>query len=194
MTPRQVDRRLWKDFRSACDAVFARLDEERKQVDTARNERAVAAKERAEQARQRALKEQQRWPNLLDKLRACAIRVQDEEQAKALWEKEEDIPKGIDASALETYWEKGPDDKLPDDESRQACIAMEVFLSLDSPPEDKEARMAYQMSRLLEGLGSQQDDRDQQLLQQVNNFIALRPQAAWLERFCCGGKIIPPMT
>jgi len=54
--------------------------------------------------------------------------------------------------------------------------------------------MAYQMSRLLEGLGSQQDDRDQQLLQQVNNFIALRPQAAWLERFCCGGKIIPPMT
>lgn len=194
MTPRQVDRRLWKDFRSACDAVFARLDEERKQVNTARNERAAAAKERAEQARQRALKEQQRWPNLLDKLRACAIRVQDEEQAKALWEKEKDIPKGIDASALKTYWQKGPNDKLPDDELRQACIAMEVFLSLDSPPEDKEARMAYQMSRLLEGLGSQQDDRDQQLLQQVNNFIALRPQAAWLERFCCGGKIIPPMT
>lgn len=194
ITPRKVDRKLWKEFRSACDAVFGRLDEQRKQHDTARKERAAAVRDRAEQARQRALKEQQRWPNLLEKLRACAIRPQDEEKATKLWEKTGDIPRGIDEASLQAYWEAGPDKNLPEEDARLACIAMEVLIGADSPEEDKKARMAYQMNRLVEGLGSQHGDPAEQLLLQVNQFIAMRPQAEWLERFCSDGKIIPPVT
>ena len=191
LTPRQVDRRLWKKFRSACDAVFARLDDERKQQNAARNERAEEAKARAEQARARAALEQQRWPSLLDRLRACASRAEDSEKAEQLWQQEADIPRGIDKNALEAYWDQGINPEIAEDELRQACIAMEVFIGVESPPEDKQARMDYQMKRLLEGMGSQQGEHGQLLLEQVNAFIAMRPTQTWLERFYCGGRIIP---
>ena len=190
-----MDRKLWKKFRSACDAVFARLDEERKQENAARNERQeqlrAARAEQAEKAKQRALKEQQRWPHLLELMQACSLKAEDEKKASKLWQKDGDIPKGIDKEALEAWWEQGCDDKLPEDELREACIAMEILAGIDSPAEDKQARMAYQMKRLVEGMGSAQLDKPEQLLAQVNAFIAIRPPAIWLERFCCGGKIIP---
>ena len=184
LTPRQVDRKLWKDFRGACDGVFARLDDQRKQQNAARNERAEEAKARAEQAKARALKEHQRWPNLLDKMQACALKAEKEKKATKLWEKEGDIPRGIETEALEAWWEQGPDDKTPEDELRQACIALEVLIGVDSPPEDKQARMAYQMQRLVEGMGGGQGDQTQILLEQVNGFIAMRPLGVWVERFC----------
>jgi exonuclease SbcC len=191
LTPRQVDRRLWKKFRSACDAVFARLDDERKQQNAARNERMEEAKARAEQARARANLEQQRWPSLLERLRACASRAEDSEKAEQLWQQEAGIPRGIDKNALEAYWDQGVNAEIAEDELRQACVAMEVFIGVESPPEDKQARMDYQMKRLLEGMGSQQGDHEQLLLEQLNAFIAMRPPHSWLERFYCGGKIIP---
>lgn len=186
MTPRQVDRRLWKDFRAACDAVFARLDDQRKQQNAARNERAEEAKARSEQARARALKEQQRWPNLLDKMKACALKAKSGKKASKLWEKDGDIPKGIEAAALEAWWEKGPAKKPGENELRQACIALEVLVGIESPPEDKKERMAYQMQRLVEGMGSRQVNQEQNLLEQVNGFIAMRPPGEWVERFCGG--------
>ena len=195
LTPRQVDRGLWKDFRSACDGVFARLDEQRKQQNTARSEQLAQVKaeknERMELAKQRALKEQQRWPHLLELFQACVIKAEDDKKATEVWEKEGDIPTGVDKIALKAWWDSGPDDKLTEDVQREACIAMEILLGVDSPVEDKEARMAYQMKRLLEGLGSQQGEHQERLIQQVNEFIAMRPQAVWLDRFCCGGKINP---
>jgi exonuclease SbcC len=194
LTPRQVDRQLWKEFRSACDAVFGRLDDQRKQQNAVRNERAEEAKARAEQAKARALKEQQRWPNLLEKMRACTSKAKDEKKATKLWQKEGDIPREIETSALEAWWEQGPDNSLSDDDLRQACIALEVLVGADSPPEDKEARMAYQMQRLVEGMGSGHGDQNQQLLDQINEFIAIRPAGEWVERFCCDGKIIPQKT
>lgn len=194
ITPRKVDQRLWKELRAACDAVFARLDDQRKQQNAARNERTAAAKERAEQAKQRALKEQQRWPNLVEKMQACALKPKDEKKAVKLWEKEQDIPKEIETAALEAWWEQGPDDKLAEDELRQACIALEVLVGADSPPEDKDARMAYQMQRLVEGIGTLHGDQQGALLEQVNAFIAMRPAAVWVERFCSDGKISPGKT
>ena len=184
LTPRQVDRKLWKDFRGACDGVFARLDDQRKQQNAARNERAEEAKARAEQAKARALKEQQRWPNLLDKMKACALKAEKEKKATKLWEKEGDIPKGIEAEALEAWWEQGSDEKPEESDLHQACIALEVLIGVDSPPEDKEARMAYQMQRLVEGMGGgQQGNLEQLLLEHVNDFIAMRPPGVWVERF-----------
>lgn len=184
MTPRQVDRKLWKNFRAACDAVFGRLDERRKVENAAKNER-------VEQAKLRAQKERERWPRLLDRMQACALKTEDEEKATALWEQEAMMPPGIDKEALATWWDKSSDSGASEDALRQACIAMEILVGVDSPPQDKEARMAYQMQRLLEGMGSAQGEYNDRLVQQINEFIAMRPPAIWLERFCCDGKIIP---
>ena len=56
--------------------------------------------------------------------------------------------------------------------------------------------MAYQMQRLVEGMGSANalGSQEEQLLEQVNGFIAMRPTAEWVERFCSQGKIIPEKT
>jgi hypothetical protein len=190
LTPRKVDRQLWTEFRGACDAVFGRLDQQRKQQNAARNEQqaqAQAAKQaKLEQAKQRTLKEQQRWPCLLGRLRACALKAEDEEKATELWLREGDIPRGIETDALEAWWEQGPDDKLPENELLDACIGIEILAGVDSPAKDKKARMAYQMQRLVEGMGSGQLDQEQRLLEQVNGFIAMRPPGAWVERFCSG--------
>jgi len=184
ITPRQVDRKLWKKLRIACDAVFGRLDEKRQSENAAR-------KERAEQAQQRAQKERERWPRLLDRLKACALKGEDAKAAVELWERDGPIPVGIDKQDLAAWWEQGSDDRAAEDILREACIAMEVLIGVDSPAEDKEARMAYQMKRLLEGMGSAQANQQEQLIQQINDFIRMRPPAEWLERFCCNGKIIP---
>ena len=68
---------------------------------------------------------------------------------------------------------------------REACIALEVLFEKESPVEDKQARMAYQMKRLVEGMGGQQaENRDQQFLEHINRFVELRPSGEWAERFC----------
>jgi hypothetical protein len=45
--------------------------------------------------------------------------------------------------------------------------------------------MAYQMQRLVEGMGSAsgQGSKEEQLLEQVNGFVALRPTGEWVEYF-----------
>lgn len=177
ITPVQVDRRLWKDFRKACDGVFARLDEQREQ-------RNAESRARAEQAELRKRKLQERWPRLLNKMRACGLKADDAEKASELWGEGDDLPRGIDSAALETWWKEGVDDGISEDSLREACIALEIHLEQDSPPEDKEARMAYQMKRLVEGMGSRQADNTERRLQLVNEFIAMRPPAQWADRFC----------
>jgi hypothetical protein len=189
LTPQRVDRPLWKEFRKTCDAVFARLGEERNQRNAearARVEQRQAnEKARAEKAAERKRQKQERWQRLLDRMQACAVKAEDSEKAAALWSEESSLPKGIDSEALDGWWQSGPGDS--DEETlRTACIAIEVFAGVESPPDEKQARMAYQMQRLVEGMGSGQGDRKQQLLEQINRFIALRPEGGWVGRFCSG--------
>jgi len=117
-------------------------------------------------------------------MRACAHKADDAEKASELWGQDDDLPKGIDSAALETWWTEGIDDSIAEDLLREACIALEIHLEQDSPPEDKDARMAYQMKRLVEGMGSRQADSTERRLQLVNEFMALRPSAQWTDRFC----------
>jgi len=186
LTPLKVDRPLWKDFRKTCDAIFARLGEERNQRQAEQRarveQRQAAEKARAEKAAERKRQERERWQRLLDRMRACATKVDDPDRAAQLWGEDGDLPGGVDAGALEAWWAGEP--QAPDDEAcRTACIAVEVLAGMDSPPEDKEARMAYQMQRLVEGMGSGQSDAKERLLEQINGFVALRPSLQWLERF-----------
>jgi outer membrane murein-binding lipoprotein Lpp len=238
MTPMKVDRKLWKKFRGACDAIFARLDEQRQQAREAVGEQISQAEElinrgrallgdgeephphvrkelaelKAElrevdlpprirqqmikqfndldaEARDRAValreqKEKMGWQRLTQNIRACALKGLDEKKALEMWQETEELPKGIESQALESFWQNGPGD-TETDTLREACIALEVLFEKESPAEDKNARMAYQMRRLVEGMGGQQTlDRDQQLLEHINRFLELRPSKDWAERFC----------
>jgi hypothetical protein len=92
------------------------------------------------------------------------------------------MPKGVEVESIIEFLQNGPAADA-DDSCREACIALEVLGEIESPAEDKKARMAYQLSRLTQGLGNQVLERDQALLDQINAFIALRPTPNWIERF-----------
>jgi hypothetical protein len=237
MTPMRVDRKLWKDFRGACDAVFARLDQQREQQKAEMSAQIEQANGLIQQARAlldsdddeqrlhlkrdlialrselrgidlprsvqqqlvrkltdmeqeasrivrdiRSGQEKDRWKHLLQRMKACSLKLADEKQALELWQQESDIPKGIETTALDDYWQQGPGD-TPDEQQQEACIALEIHAGIESPPEDKQARMAYQMKRLVEGMGSGQTDDSQRRLELINEFIVMRPSGEWLERF-----------
>jgi hypothetical protein len=185
-TPQRVDRGLWKDFRGACDAVFARVGEEREQRTAATRARAEqrqsGERTRAQQAAERSRQQQERWQRLLERMQACGLKANDPAKAAVLWGEDGELPKGIDANALGAWWQNGPGGSEADT-LREACIALEVLAGIDSPPEEKQARMAYQMKRLVAGMGSGQGDSRERLLEAINGFIALRPPAEWLGRF-----------
>jgi len=187
LTPQRVDRPLWKDFRKTCDAIFARLGEERNQRNAEARARAEErqARERArsEAAAERKRQQQEQWQRLLDRMQACALKPEDADKATALWGEDGDLPKGVDVEAMEAWWRDGPADSEPDT-LRTACIAIEVLAGIDSPPDEKEARMAYQMQRLVDGMGGGGVDARAQLLDFVNGFVALRPGEPWTSRFC----------
>jgi hypothetical protein len=242
ITPVGVDRRLWKDFRAACDAVFARLDKQREDHRQALGEQIEQAENLARQARAlldseddgkrlhlkrdlsglqaefrklelprtvqqkigkqfsamereardvvakiRKRQEQQRWQCLVDRMQACALKAADKKKAGGPWQEEGEVPKGVDADALKEFWQQGPG-KTAGKELLDACIALEILIGVESPPEDKEARMAYQMQRLVEGMGQQQEDSEKRLLELINEFIKMHPGDKWLQRFCRGIK------
>jgi len=187
LTPQRLDRPLWKDFRKTCDAIFARLGEERNQRNAdarARaEERQARERARSEAAAERKRQQQEQWQRLLDRMQACALKPDDADKATALWGEDGDLPKGIDAEAVEVWWQAGTGDSDPE-ALRTACIALEVLTGIDSPPEEQKARMAYQMQRLVEGMGGGGVDARAQLLEFVNGFVALRPGEPWTSRFC----------
>jgi len=191
LTPQRVDRPLWKEFRKTCDAIFARLGEERNQRNAearARaDERQARERARTEAAAERKRHAEEQWQRLLNRMQACALKTEDPDQASTLWGEDADLPKGIDAEALDAWWQGGPGEAAPED-LRTACIAMEVLAGIESPPEEKQARMAYQMQRLAEGMGRGQESSRERLLSLINQFSALRPSAAWTSRFCAGAK------
>lgn len=237
MTPVSVDRKLWHSFRAACDAVFARLDEQRNQQQAATQEQVKQADDLCQQAsklfdtaeadaefplvkslaevkqqiraldlprdaaqqtmrkiqdmekkaRERAAqlrlaREQAAWVCLGDALKSCAANKQGGDSAPP-WQSGVDLPKGIDADLLMQFWQQGPSDR-PDEDCRTACIALEVCGEIESPADDKQARMEYQMQRLVGGLGQQNPDTEQALLDCINGFIELRPASEWVQRFC----------
>lgn len=236
MTPKKVDRKLWKTFREACDSVFARLDEQRNLRNAEINDQVTRAEALLEQAlallnsndddqrlrlkkdlaeltqqfnnielpdktRQRlskcfgdlddkaetivkqlrARREQANWNYLTDKIQACAQKHIDPDTARALWLQQGELPKGINTAGLEAFWQQGPATGN-DEQLREACIALEIFGELESPAEDKTARMDYQMQRLV--TGKQPSLATQTLESNINDFIGLRPASGWAQRFC----------
>ena len=89
---------------------------------------------------------------MADKIQACALKNTNHDTALALWQQQGDLPRGINTDALEAFWQQGSA-STSDEQFREACIALEVFGELESPAEDKAARMAYQMQGLVKAKG-----------------------------------------
>ncbi|MBV1932532.1 MAG: DUF349 domain-containing protein [Porticoccaceae bacterium] len=131
----------------------------------------------------RAKREQANWDYLSEKIRACTLKNTDPDTANELWQQQGELPKGIDKKSLEIFWQQGPSSDS-DEQLREACIALEIFGELESPAEDKTARMNYQMQRLVKGAGKQTGQATQTLQSNINDFIGLRPASDWAQRFC----------
>jgi len=241
ITPAGIDRKLWKGFRGACDAVFRRLDEQRaeqsaaldarvKQAEALRDQARALVKSRDEpelhravsgmnkqfreidlparvqqrlardfkaiesEARDVVFEEQRRkqqacWTHLLEKIAACALKSADPENAALMWQCGDDLPEGIEAAALNSWWEQGPSGDA-DERFRDACIGLEILGELESPAADKEARMNIQMQRLVAGMGRGADQPEPTLEERVNAFLSLRPPRQWAERFCSALRTI----
>jgi hypothetical protein len=50
----------------------------------------------------------ERRKHLQEKMRACALKNAAAGQAASLWQKAGTLPKGIDAGALDAWWQQGP--------------------------------------------------------------------------------------
>lgn len=240
MTPVNVDRKLWKQFRAACDAVFARLDQQRmterqetdaqiKQAESLRDQAramlenpdpdhlvqlprtiaelksAIAAIDlpapvqqamnkqmQAMEGRARELLDQKRneeekqaWVNLSEVLLACASTNSGQSAGSIDDTLMDSLPKGVDTQLLGEFLRSGPA-AANEGPWRESCIALEVHAGLDSPDQDRQVRMNYQLGRLAQGLGQQSVEPEQELLELINNFIVLRPELKWAERFCAG--------
>lgn len=243
MTPNKADQKLWQAFRAACDAVFARRDEQRQQnkvqieasveqanalvaraeaiVNEAKNganaeqkdalqlcqnefaeltmPKAVYMKlrKRLADAQQqledsavvaKQAKKQQAWITLADRLTAISLKASDADQAESLFKADATdlkLPKGIDSALVEAKWNSTAEnsaDISTTDELRDACIALEIAAELESPAQDQQARMAYQVKRLAQGLG-QVGSLQQQITDSVHHWLTLNADHDWQQRY-----------
>ncbi|CCK76343.1 conserved hypothetical protein [Oleispira antarctica RB-8] len=130
-------------------------------------------------------KKQQAWITLTDRLLAISLKSSDAEQAATLYKADEadlKLPQGIDKSQFESKWNEAPAEMSNTDELRDACIALEIAAELQSPAEDQQARMAYQVQRLAQGLG-QAGNLQQQISDSVNQWLTLNADQAWQQRY-----------
>ena len=143
-------------------------------------------------------KKQQAWITLTDRLSAISLKASNSEKASGLYKEDQPelkLPQGIDATLLEAKWneivneavdEVNDSSEVPEisDESilREACIALEITAELESPSEDQQARMAYQVKRLSQGLG-QVGNVQQQVIDSVNGWLLLSANETWQLRY-----------
>lgn len=127
------------------------------------------------------------WTNLLELLKAAAAgnpsaRGDGDADGQSL-PASDPLPKGIDTAGLTRFLQQGPGNTA-DEAIREACIALEVLTETESPTQDKQARMNYQMQRLVKGIGRADANIEQSLLARINEFIAMRPGPHWTQRYC----------
>jgi hypothetical protein len=127
--------------------------------------------------------EQASWTHLLERISSCALKSTDQGATSGVRQDDGDLPRGIDAAALEVYWQQGPSGDV-EEPLRDACIALEIFGEIESPEEDRKARMNIQMQRLVAGMGRGKDQPEPTLEERINEFISLRPSSQWADRFC----------
>ncbi|GAA0787377.1 DUF349 domain-containing protein [Marinobacterium sediminicola] len=168
-TFRSRERALWQAFREACDQIFGRLKETRKEE--ARHQR----KQASEQARQPLA------DVAVDALQRLAVLAEQAEEELAnngssetlatllteaitgpspgdFWR--ERIGQRLEAIRLISAGTRSIEQQLvlSDRQARELCIRLEILLGVPSPESDEALRMEYQMERLNQALAQQDDE------------------------------------
>ena len=106
-------------------------------------------------------------------------------QAETLYQADNNdikLPQGIEKSLVESKWADEDNELSNTDDLRNACISLEIAAELESPTEDQQARMAYQVKRLAQGLG-QAGSLQQQISDSVSQWLALSADQTWQQRY-----------
>ncbi|UZD67354.1 DUF349 domain-containing protein [Marinobacter sp. AN1] len=185
ITRHREDRKLWKAFRAACDAIFARREEQRQQKAQASTEADAAAESDLAKARHwldtagaeqadageilEALKVASETPvsgNLKQSLRATRTQVQERldqlgRQAQMRqwqqWVHQRQAGE-LTPTQLPAHW---PDlsDETDLHDPRELVVLAEIHGGHSSPEEDQSLRMALQVRRLKQGFEQAQGDQ-----------------------------------
>lgn len=239
---RSQEQKLWKQFRTPIDAIFARLDaasEERAAAHQALEQvweeqlqaleqlateaadiHATASLEQSfrslrqawEDSQVRSAPLQQRWraaadtiKNRLQQLQAAAAAASRDHHwhAAQAWQQWLDTRlqgQPADAPASPSAYQSELLELAPEalvqrlnaalEQASQLCLAIEYLAGLDSPADQQQARMAYQVQRLAERMGqaSLQPSPQEELEQLEQAWFALQPlapeqAAAYQQRF-----------
>lgn len=239
---RSQEQKLWKEFRTPIDAIFARLDaarEERaaahqaleqvweEQVQAVDQLAAEAAEIHAsasleqsfrnlrqgwEDSQVRSAPLQQRWrtaadtiKNRLQQLQAAAAAASRDHHwhAALAWQQWLDArlqEQPAEAPAAPSAYQRELLELAPEalvqrlnealEQASQLCLAIEYLAGLDSPADQQQARMTYQVQRLAERMGqaSFQPSPQEELEQLEQAWFALQPlapeqAAAYQQRF-----------
>ncbi|WP_203141868.1 DUF349 domain-containing protein [Marinobacter mangrovi] len=170
ITRHREDRKLWQDFRAACDAIFARRDAQRAEQaaeDTVALDTLKQAIEDSRQQREAAQDDLATLRQLQQALRSAPAPrripapVSDElaTEKSALDQAIQQLERGQQVADWEARLHAGnsqPGDSsnLPDPlpSPREIAIRLEIATGLPSPEEDQELRMKQQVERLAAGL------------------------------------------
>ena len=177
--PGSLEHKLWKEFRTQCDALFKLRDEERKsrleerlqrfsqarqqlaeaKVALATGEHQTATKLHREAASLRNIpkKEQQNWQAELNNLA---------EQLERL--KQLQVRQGL-SQQLETLINSLPETGEPEDSSaaKRLMVELETLAGVTVQPEDQQLRLKLQIERMNSGLGAPTEASTQQEIMQL---------------------------
>lgn len=187
ITRQREDRKMWQAFRQACDAIFARRDQQRDEQHAQQNQARQRGTEILEQledllkkaepdlAAAQTLVEEFRhlhfsrdsraellpvFHRMETELAAIRHRLQAESRREAWLDLiRKHAEGGLPASEQPDRWSRYP---LPENPPSplELCIRAEIISGLASPEEDAELRMQLQVNRLADGINRGQSWRD----------------------------------
>jgi len=175
-----------KEALQQCQAEFAELSLPKAVYAKLRKRLSDAQQQQEDSlAQSKVAKKQQAWITLTDKLSAISIKAQDSAKAESLYQPEVSdfkLPQGIDKALLVSKWQAEVTEESTAETLRDSCIGLEIIAGLDSPAEDQQARMAYQVQRLSQGLG-QAGSLQQQVSDSVTLWLGLNANETFQQRY-----------
>lgn len=173
ITRQKQDRVLWQSFRAACDAIFARRDNQRAEQQAQSSEQLAAAETLLEQlerllAADAAARDTQAIEQALERFRQLDLPASQRDglnkRAQALQKQFEDSLRAAEREQQKVQWlnrlQASSQGTASAEALQELCIRAEILAGIDSPAEDQKKRMSLQVERLAAGLGQGQNFPD----------------------------------
>ncbi len=177
--PGSLEHQLWKEFRTHCDALFKKRDEQRKNRLEERLQRFALARQQLAEAKEALAtgkeqlaakllkqaaslrnipkKEQQNWQAELENLAEQLKRLEQQQARKGLTQQLNKLLEALPA-------EGEPQDAKA---AKRLVVELELLAGVAVQPEDQQLRLKLQIERMNSGLGAPTEESTQQEIQQL---------------------------